>query len=79
MSYKAFSALKEKAELAAIEGMTSSEINAVLNSQHDKIQALTKLIKEADEYLDTNSLTSIGSGSSLHKKFKDAINTQPKR
>lgn len=28
------------------------------------------LLREADEYLETNNLTSIGHGSILHKKFK---------
>lgn len=34
---------------------------------------LVALIKEASDYLDTNELTSIGSTSILHQKFKAAI------
>ena len=37
----------------------------------DEIEKLKALISEASEYLDTNSMTSIGHGSVLHRKFKD--------
>ena len=37
-----------------------------------KLEAAEALIKEADEYLDINKLTSIGHGSILHRKFKEA-------
>lgn len=44
---------------------------------HDTMQAriveLEVMIKEADAYLDINSMTSIGGGSILHTKFKQAL------
>lgn len=36
-----------------------------------RIKQLESLLNEAIVYLDTNELTSIGSGSILHNKFKD--------
>lgn len=36
-------------------------------------KALKALLSEASEYLDTNSMTNIGSGSVLHTKFKEAL------
>ena len=46
-------------------------------NSHDKLTArnaeLEALIKEGDEYLNTNSMTNIGSGSILHTKFKQAL------
>ena len=44
--------------------------NAELIARNAELEAL---IKEADEYLNTNSMTSIGSGSILHNKFKQAL------
>ena len=38
-----------------------------------KLEAAKAVIKEADEYLDTNDLTSIGHGSILHQKFKSIL------
>jgi hypothetical protein len=35
-------------------------------------EALRALCAEANKYLDTNNLTSIGHGSILHRKFSDA-------
>jgi len=37
-----------------------------------EIKRLRSVIKEADDYLDTNSMTNIAHGSILHRKFKDA-------
>ncbi len=39
----------------------------------DRITELETLIKESDDYLNTNSMTSICSGSILHTKFKQAL------
>lgn len=39
----------------------------------EEVQRLRGLLKEASDYLDTNNLTSIGSGSILHQRFKDAV------
>jgi hypothetical protein len=36
-----------------------------------RLNKYEKLLIEADEYLSTNKLTSIGSGSVLHQKFID--------
>ncbi|MNQ81352.1 hypothetical protein D3C85_963690 [compost metagenome] len=33
--------------------------------------AVYKLVRECDQYLSTNERTSIGSGSTLHRKMKD--------
>ena len=38
----------------------------------DEVKELKALLKEADEYLDTNSFTNIGHKSILHTKFKEA-------
>jgi len=35
-----------------------------------RVEYLENILKEADDYLSTNNLTSIGHGSILHKKFK---------
>lgn len=44
---------------------------------HDRywqqVNKLTALIKEADDYLNTNKLTNIGHGSILHQKMKSAL------
>jgi hypothetical protein len=40
---------------------------------------LVALCKEASDYLDTNNLTSIGSTSILHGKFKAAATATSKR
>jgi hypothetical protein len=37
-----------------------------------EVEALRALCAEANKYLDTNNLTSIGHGSILHRKFSDA-------
>lgn len=75
MSYKAFASLKESIEIETIEKMSSKEINVLLNNQCEKMESLIGLLIEADEYLNTNSLTAIGHNSILHKKFKEAVNT----
>lgn len=38
----------------------------------ERVRELEKLAKECSDYLDTNNLTSIGHGSILHSKLKDA-------
>lgn len=38
----------------------------------DQVDKLKELCKEADEYLNTNDMTSIGHGSILHRKFQEA-------
>lgn len=54
-------------------------IDAVVHAvnTHDTMQAriveLESLIKEADDYLNTNKLTTICNGSILHAAFKEAI------
>jgi hypothetical protein len=37
-----------------------------------EIKRLRAVIKEADDYLNTNNLTNIASGSLMHQLFKDA-------
>jgi hypothetical protein len=46
--------------LQRIEGKTPAQVASELRA----------VVREADEYLDTNSLTNIGHGSILHQKFK---------
>lgn len=47
------------------------------SKQIESLQAenkdLKSILKEADDYLNTNNLTSIGNGSVLHNKFKGAL------
>lgn len=38
-----------------------------------RIDTLETLLREADDYLDTHQETTIGSGSILHRRFKEAI------
>jgi hypothetical protein len=38
-----------------------------------RIAELEALLKEADDYLNINTLTSIGSGSIIHSAFKQAL------
>ncbi len=43
------------------------------NKQHARAEKLRAVVIEADEYLETNELTSIGHGSILHKKLKALV------
>tara|TARA_R110000851_G_scaffold79972_1_gene176232 strand:+ start:467 stop:652 length:186 start_codon:yes stop_codon:yes gene_type:complete len=43
------------------------------NLLSDRVCYLESLILEADDYLSTNNLTQISSGSILHHKFKEAL------
>lgn len=45
----------------------------IVNRLEDENKRMRELLKEASDYLDTNNLTSIGSGSILHQRFKDAV------
>lgn len=51
--------------------------NSVVVETHEAMQAriveLESLIKEADDYLNTNKLTTICNGSILHAAFKEAL------
>lgn len=42
MSYKAFAALKEHAEIEMLKSMSYEEINALLNKQKERIDELEK-------------------------------------
>ena len=54
----------------------SEAVGHAINT-HDTMQAriveLESLIKEADDYLNTNKLTTICNGSILHMAFKEAL------
>lgn len=56
---------------------TKAAIHAI--NQYDnlveQVNSLKSVITEAKEYLDTNNLTNIASGSILHTKFKESIDT----
>ena len=48
------------------------------NRNTEAIDELRRVVDEADKYLDTNKLTNIANGSSLHRAFKDVLlNTIP--
>jgi hypothetical protein len=65
--------------LSGVMTLTGIEKDAAIQAieQHDAMQAriveLESLIKEADDYLNTNKLTTICNGSILHAAFKEAI------
>jgi hypothetical protein len=49
------------------------ELNGEIDGLKEDIEDLRDVIEEADEYLDTNRLTNIAHGSSLHLKFKGIL------
>lgn len=64
-------------DLGTFNTAKQAEYAASAISTHDEMQAriveLESLIKEADDYLNTNKLTTICNGSILHMAFKEAI------
>jgi hypothetical protein len=58
----------------SIDGWPVEDIShGVVLHTDDLVRRLNEyedLLREADEYLETNNLTNIGHGSILHKKFK---------
>lgn len=44
-----------------------------IESLEQQVEKYKGLVKEASDYLDTNELTSIGSTSIMHRKFKEAL------
>lgn len=64
--------------LKGMNGWNDPLVNRLFDeiaSQDETLRATRAVIREADEYLDTNSFTNIGHGSVLHTKFKGAIGT----
>jgi len=51
----------------------SGRFYLIINRLEEENKRMRELLKEATEYLDTNSMTSIVSGSILHQRFKDAV------
>ena len=49
------------------------KITDICMSHQPRVSELEAVVKEACDYLDTNELTTIGSTSILHRKFKNAI------
>mgnify|MGYP003632500235 CR=1 FL=1 len=62
-------------DISAVTGMTSAirSLKSENSIAQARIVELGGLVKEADDYLDINSMTNIGSGSVLHTKFKQAL------
>lgn len=63
----------------SIQRFDTVAINAAVHAinTHDNLvkqnEALKDLIRDADDYLNINELTSIGSGGILHRAFKEAL------
>ena len=62
-------------DISAVTGMTSAIRSLMADNKlmQARIAELEATIKEADDYLNTNSMTNIGSGSVLHTKFKQSL------
>ena len=66
-----YKGLWETAAQAALSNKTQAVLNLTRSLQAEAaLKSLTTLIKEADEYLDINDLTSIGHSSIFHQAFK---------
>ena len=69
-------AARSQHECACDADWTSAEVyelRAKVKDLEHQNEELKYLIKEADEYLDINDLTSIHHGCILHRKFKYAL------
>jgi len=63
----------EAFDMLNIEPKTGKRLAELIKALADELREVKSVVKEACDYLDTNELTTIGSTSALHIKFKSVV------
>ena len=73
MMKRLFYVYKESA-IKLSETANGRALLSAIDCLEDELKSVKSLCREADEYLNTNSMTNIGNGSIIHQKLHDAGN-----
>ena len=63
-----------RAEIKALSNFSYAQIHALIKKTEKKAELFRIALEDADDYLTSNNLNSIGSGSQLHRQFNEALN-----